>query len=123
MRSSRSWKRAPPIRPKTRSITGWVYQDPRKMAIRPRGGSTRQNRHMGGRIRSSSEGSLMAWVSMPRASSHSCSRLTVLVLPAPSTPPTSTTTPRFDAASSRCAASSAARSAGTCSSYAALPIF
>ena len=70
------------------------------MAIRPRGGSSCQNRHIGGRCRSSSVGSRIACVWMPRASSHSSRRLTASDLPAPPTPVTITTTERSASASS-----------------------
>ena len=63
-----------------------VCQAPKKMPILPLGGSARQKRHSAGRSRSSSEGSKNALVWMWRGSIHSLSRLTVSLLPAPSTP-------------------------------------
>src|SRR2546422_537072 len=56
------------------------------MPIRPRAGRVRQKHQAVGRSRSSSEGGPKALVSSPRGSSHSCSRCTVSLFPAPSAP-------------------------------------
>src|SRR5579864_3550420 len=57
---------------------------------------------------------------MPRASIHSRSRLTVSLLPAPSTPPTMTMTDNGDDASSFCAFKSSVRRKGTWRLYVSL---
>jgi len=56
------------------------------MPIRPRAGRVAPEAPGGGALRSSSEGGPKALVSSPRGSSHSCSRCTVSLFPAPSAP-------------------------------------
>lgn len=112
---SRAWSSfACLLRPSMWAESAPLYQDPKKMPIFPRGGRERQNRHMGGRSRSSSEASPGALVSTWRGSSHSFRMLTVSPLPAPSTPLMRITTGKPRASSrSYWASSRASRRGGT----------
>ncbi len=117
MRASSASNRAPPIFPVVLFRIGSVYQEPKKTPILPRAGSVRQKRHAAGRSRSSSLRGPKTFVSTPRGSSHSRSRLTVSPLPEPSAPAMTTITGTFVVRSASCAARRRARIAGSSAAY------
>src|SRR5258706_3481879 len=95
MRSSRRSNSARFSSPTTRCRMGSVYHEPKRMPMRPLGGSACQKRHISGRSRSTSVIAPKAWVRMWRGSIHSLKRFTVSDLPAPPTPFTRMITGNF----------------------------
>ncbi len=105
----------------TRSMIGWVYQEPKKMPVLPLGGRRRQKRHIGGRSSSSSLGRPTACACTWRGSIHSVSLASTSLLLAPSTPATTMTTGNLAALSAwYCASSKFTRSSAARASYASL---